>query len=401
MNPSDRREIPLTVIALGLVSFFATFSSDMIYPLLPIFLSVLGAGALNLGLVEGIAETTSSTIKILSGYLTDKAKKRKPFVLTGQSLSSLVRPLIGLSGAWPTVLGLRFMDRAGSAISTSPRDALIADVTEYESTGQAFGFQRAMEHGGSVLGPLAAVLLLKVYRFSLRKVFLFSALPAALSIGFLIFLVKEKSGKVSAAGDIGKSHLTGRRTPRQNGMGRGFRLFILAAITFTLGHPTDTFLLLRLHMAGVEAASSAVLWSLFNTIKVISTYAGGYVSDRIGPKPMIIAGWFYYAFMYLLFASLQGKRPLIGVFLLYGIYFGITEPAIRALTASFAPFDLRGRAFGYYSGAIGLASLPASLLFGLLWQKLGYQFAFAAGAVFAVLGCTWMFLIKDHLGGNP
>ncbi|MCL6584181.1 MAG: MFS transporter [bacterium] len=388
-----RRKISLTVIILGIVSFFATFSSDMIYPLLPIFLSLLGAGAIDLGLVEGIAEATASSLKILSGYLTDRVKKRKPFVLAGLSLSSTMRPLIGLATAWPSVLGLRFMDRTGNAIATSPQDALIVDVTDYELTGKAFGFQRAMEHGGSVAGPLTAVLLIRVFRFSLRKVFIFSIVPASLAISLLIFLIKEQGG--SSERFSPEATLARQGHKRNGGLEREFKLFILTAITFTLGHPTDTFLLLRLHMAGFEAASSAILWSLFNIIKGVSTYIGGGTADRIAPKSMIIAGWLSSALIYLLFAMLESRGALIGVFLFYGVYFGFTEPAIRVFIRSFVNHELRGRAFGYYSGAIGFASLPASLLFGFLWQRLGYRYAFAAGIVFTLLGCAGLGMIKE------
>jgi MFS family permease len=425
-SESDRKDIPLTVIAIGVASFFATFSSDMIYPLLPLFLSsMLGAGALGLGLIEGVAEATASALKIVSGYLTDKTKKRKPFVVTGYSLSSLVRPLIGLANMWPSVLWLRFIDRAGHGISSSPKDALIADTTDHEFSGHAFGFQKAMDYGGSVLGPLAAVFLLKRFGFSLRSVFLFSAIPAALAMALLIFLVKEKKPRVEgaasdpssgtdaasdpasgtgAASDTSSEEGSGQRVaesnqkisePDQKNTGRDFRLFLLAGIVFGLGHPTDTFFLLRLNMVGVEAASSAVLWSVFNFIKTISTYAGGSISDRIGQKPMIIAGWIYYALVYLMFAHLQSKRLLIGAFLSYSLYFGLAVPATRAWIASFVPQDLMGRAFGYYSGVIGIISLPSSLLFGLLWQKWGYRYAFITGVVFALSGCILISMIKD------
>jgi len=389
---SDRKDISLIVIAIGLVSFFTTFSSDMIYPLLPLFLSsMLGAGAFGLGLVEGVAEATASTLKIISGHLTDRVKRRKPFVVIGYSLSSLVRPLIGMARIWPVVLWLRFVDRAGNGICTSPRDALIADATDHEFSGHAFGFQKAMDYGGAVLGPLAAVFLLKQFGLPLRSVFFFSAVPAAMAMAILIFLVKERKPRVPTDA----SSPSQGRVSDQNVVGKDFRLLLLAGIIFGLGHPTDTFLLLRLNMAGVDAASSAVLWSLFNFIKMLSTYVGGSVSDRIGQKPMIIAGWIYYALMYLMFAHLQAKKPLIGVFLLYGVYFGLAEPAVKAWIALFVPQDMRGRAFGYYSGAIGITSLPSSLLFGLIWQEWGYKYAFITGMFFALLSCIFISMIKE------
>ncbi|MEW5802177.1 MAG: MFS transporter [bacterium] len=441
-----------TVIALGLVSFFTDLSSEMIYPLLPVFLSsVLGAGAFALGLIEGIAETTASILKIVSGYLTDRAGGRKPFVLIGYGLSSTVRPLIGLAMVWPAVLVLRFMDRVGKGIRTSPRDALIAEVTPPGCRGRAYGFHRAMDHAGAVFGPLAAVLLIQRFGFSLRSVFLCSAIPAVAVMVILALFVREgkQEGKVTGDSPLvqkgmsggrvscdnpaaagGEAAAEGRGTDQhqavvqsarhvakhvarqaagesagesaeqsaeqsagqsgtdQKGMGGDFRLFLLAVIIFTLGNSTDAFLLLRLNAAGVGAAGTATLWSLFHVVKMASTYAGGRLSDRTGQKSMIITGWAYYAFIYLLFAFLHSQRALIGVFLLYGAYFGLTEPAERAWVSSFAPQAGRGRAFGSYHGAIGLASLPASLIFGLVWQTWGYRYAFIMGGIFALLGCV-------------
>ncbi|MEW6380926.1 MAG: MFS transporter [bacterium] len=387
MKQLKSEHIPPTVIALGLVSFFTDLSSEMIYPLLPVFLaSVLGAGAFSLGLIEGVAEATAAILKIVSGYLTDRSGKKKPFILAGYSLSSSVRPLIGLATAWPVVLVLRFMDRVGKGIRTSPRDTLIAEVTESGFRGRAYGFHRAMDHAGAVFGPLAAVLLLKGFGLSLRWVFLLSAFPAVMVIVIILFFVREKETDPGGASPQ-KGPVKGE-TDQRAALGSGFRLFLLAVITFTLGNSTDAFLLLRLNMAGVGAAGAAVLWAIFHVVKMASTYAGGRLSDSLGRKSMIIAGWAYYAGIYLLFAYLQGRMALITVFLLYGLYFGLTEPAERALVASFAPQALRGKAFGYYHGAIGLASLPSSLIFGLIWQRWGYQYAFIMGAGFALLGCA-------------
>ncbi|MEW5803566.1 MAG: MFS transporter [bacterium] len=412
MKQSSQKDLSFTVVAIGLATFFATFSSDMIYPLLPLFLSsMLGAGAFGLGLVEGVAEATASVLKIVSGYLTDRAKRRKPFVIAGYGLSSVVRPLIGMAGTWPVVLWLRFADRTGNGISSSPRDALIADASDHEMSGRAFGFQKAMDYGGSVMGPLAAVFLLKEFGLSLRSVFLFSIFPAAMAMAVLILLVQERRKSNPAAStpsrmgveescqgkaDQGKApHKEAyQKEPDHTIRGRNFLLFLLAGIIFSFGRPTDTFLLLRLNTIGVKAANSAALWALFNLIKMISTYVGGRVSDRVGRKPMIMAGWIYYAVTYLLFAHLQGKGPLTGVFLLHGVYFGFTEPAERAWIASFVSKNLRGRAFGYYSGATGITTLPSSLLFGLIWQKWGYQYAFMIGMAFALLGCIVISMVK-------
>jgi len=384
-----------TVLALGVVSFLTDLSSEMIYPLLPVFLAtVLGAGAFAIGLIEGVAETTASVFKIISGYLTDRTGTRRPYVVWGYTLSSTARPLIGLVRLWPMVLLLRFIDRIGKGVRTSPRDALIADVTDLRFRGWAYGFHRAMDHAGAIAGPLVAVILLKWFDVSLRTVFLWSALPAAAVVLIVLVFVKERGpvrpGRGAAASRGGAS-------PRSSGYGglREFRLFMFAVVVFTLGNSTDAFLLLRLNSVGVDGTGVALLWSGFHIVKMFSTLVGGKVSDRIGRKPMVITGWIYYAVIYLLFALLETRGALIGTFLLYGVYFGLTEPVERAWVASLVPQGLTGRAFGYYNGAVGIASLPASLLFGLIWQKWGYQYAFVTGGVLALLGCVLISGVRE------
>jgi len=398
------RNISPTVIALGAVSFLTDLSSEMIYPLLPLFLStVLGAGAFAIGLIEGIAEMTASVFKIISGYLTDRSGRRRPYVVWGYTLSSMARPLIGLVRLWPLVLVLRFVDRIGKGIRTSPRDALIADVTDLRFRGWAYGFHRAMDHAGAIAGPLVAVLLLKVFDVSLRTVFLLSALPAALVVLIVLIFVKERRPVRAAADAVGsESGKKGETAPQTPGQGTGhgslkdFRLFMFAVVIFTLGNSTDAFLLLRLNHAGVDGTGVALLWSAFHVVKMVSTLLGGKISDRVGRKPMVITGWIYYAAIYLLFAFLETRGVLITTFLLYGVYFGLTEPVERAWVASLVPQKLMGRAFGYYNGAVGIASLPASLIFGLIWQKWGYEYAFVTGGLFALLGCVLISGVKEE-----
>ncbi|MEC4686602.1 MAG: MFS transporter [Nitrospirota bacterium] len=398
MKKSILRNISPTVIALGAVSFLTDLSSEMIYPLLPLFLStVLGAGAFAIGLIEGIAEMTASVFKIISGYLTDRSGRRRPYVVWGYTLSSLARPLIGLVRLWPLVLVLRFVDRIGKGVRTSPRDALIADVTDLRFRGWAYGFHRAMDHAGAIAGPLVAVLLLKVFDVSLRTVFLLSALPAALVILIVVIFVKERRD-ADTVSESGEKAGSAPQVP-EHGTGHGslkdFRLFMFAVVVFTLGNSTDAFLLLRLNHAGVDGTGVALLWSAFHIVKMVSTLLGGKISDRIGRKPMVITGWIYYAAIYLLFAFLETRGVLITTFLLYGVYFGLTEPVERAWVASLVPQKLMGRAFGYYNGAVGIASLPASLIFGLIWQKWGYEYAFITGGLFALLGCVLISGVKE------
>jgi len=404
VKKSILRNISPTVIALGAVSFLTDLSSEMIYPLLPLFLTtVLGTGAFAIGLIEGIAEMTASVFKIISGYLTDRSGRRRPYVVWGYTLSSMARPLIGLVRLWPLVLVIRFIDRIGKGVRTSPRDALIADVTDLRFRGWAYGFHRAMDHAGAIAGPLVAVLLLKVFDVSLRTVFLLSALPAALVVLIVMIFVKERKPVRATTGavdsDSGEKVEELPRIPEhgtEHGSLRDFRLFMFAVVVFTLGNSTDAFLLLRLNHAGVDGTGVALLWSAFHIVKMSSTLLGGRLSDRVGRKPMVITGWIYYAVIYLLFAFLETRGMLITTFLLYGVYFGLTEPVERAWVASLVPKRLMGRAFGYYNGAVGIASLPASLIFGLIWQKWGYEYAFVTGGLFALMGCVLISGVKEE-----
>lgn len=387
--------IPPTVIALGLVSLFTDLSSEMIYPLLPVFLSgVLGAGAIALGVIEGVAESTAAFLKVFSGLWTDRLSRRKPLVLAGYGLSSVVRPLIGVAASWPFVLVMRFADRVGKGVRTSPRDALIADVTPLEHRGAAFGLHRSMDHAGAVVGPLVAVGLLSI-GVSLRSVFLLSALPAAAVVTVLALGVRESP--VSRARTAKPSSTAGRR----GDLGRDFKMLLAALIVFTLGNSTDAFLLLRLSNAGIPAASVAALWSLHHAIKMTSAYVGGRFSDRVGRRRSVLCGWLVYAAVYLAFGMVHSPTAMIVVFLAYGLYFGLTEPAERAWIADLVPENLRGTAFGYYHGAVGIAALPASVLFGFVWHSLGASTAFVMGAVLAVLASVLLTRVRPEPRSAP
>ena len=370
--------IPRTVVALGFVSFFTDLSSEMIYPLLPIFLaSVLGAGAVTLGVIEGVAESTASLLKVASGIWTDRTQRRKPLIVAGYSLSGMMRPLIGLATAWPVVLLLRFADRVGKGLRTSPRDALIADVTAENARGASYGFHRAMDHAGAVLGPLVAALLLNSAGLPLRHVFILSAIPAVAVLGVLLFAVKEPPARPADAPSASK------RLPPWSALGTDYRRLLLAVFVFTLGNSTDAFLLLRLGETGVSAAGIAALWSAHHVVKMVASYFGGRLSDRVGPRAMVLAGWLFYAGIYLTFGLSSSASWLIGIFLAYGIYFGLAEPAERAWVAGLVPSHLRGTAFGWYHCTVGIAALPASIVFGLLWKQWGSTVAFVTGAVLA------------------
>jgi len=381
-----RTNLPATVIALGVVSLLTDLSSEMIYPLLPVFLTtVLAAGPQALGLIEGVAESTASLLKVASGVWSDRVRRRTPLVVAGYSLAGAVRPLIGLAGSWPAVLALRFTDRVGKGLRTSPRDALIADATPLAQRGEAFGLQRALDHAGAVAGPLVAAALLGLAGVPLRVVFLLAVIPAVAVVVVLLAWVREAPRRIEAGG---RPVLAAWRE-----LGRPTHVVLLAVLLFTLGNSTDAFLLLRLSQAGVGVAAVAVVWSAFHVVKMVSAYACGRLSDRIGRRPLVVAGWAFYAAVYLAFGVVESRNAVIAIFLLYGLYYGLTEPAERAWVADLVPERLRGTAFGLYHGVIGLAALPASLLFGAVWQRFGAPTAFATGAGLALAATVVLILV--------
>ncbi|MCZ7533044.1 MAG: MFS transporter [Acidimicrobiia bacterium] len=382
--------VPKTVIALGLVSMFTDLSSEMIYPLIPVFLTtVLGAGALALGVIEGIAESTSSILKIVSGWWSDSVKRRKPFIFAGYGIAGAVRPLIAFATSWPMVVGIRFVDRVGKGIRTAPRDALIADVTPVESRGAAYGVHRSLDHFGAVLGPIVAAILLGI-GFGLRIVFLLAMIPAIIVIFVVARLVKEPDPAETITSS-GRSVFS-----RGSELGSGYWALMAAVVVFTLGNSADAFLLLRLSDAGVSAVWIAVLWSLFSLVKMGSNLIGGRLSDRSGPKQLVLVGWVFYAAIYLGMGFATSTPVLVALFLGYGLYFGVTEPVERAWVAGLAPADLRGSAFGYYNGAIGIGALPASVAFGGIWAAFGPRAAFTFGAVMAGFAVLILLRVPEH-----
>jgi MFS family permease len=391
MKRTDAK-LPAVVWALGLASFLTDLSSEMIYPLLPVFLAgTLGAGAVSLGIIEGVAETTASVLKIFSGRWADRVTRRKPIILAGYTLSSLARPLIGLAWAWPVVMALRFTDRVGKGVRSSPRDALIADAVPAARRGEAFGIQRSLDHAGAVCGPLVAAGLMTFLGLSLRNVFLLAAVPAVACIVALAVGIHETPRIVTpkAAGEKGESAVSPE-----------YRRFLIALALFALGNSTDAFLLLRLSNAGVAAALIAVLWSAHHVVKMTAAYYGGSLSDRIGRKTMVMAGWGVYALAYLGFALVDHAAPLIVIFLAYGLYQGFCEPSEKAWAVDLVPAGVRGTALGWYNGVTGLAALPASILFGLVWQSFGAPAAFMLGCVLAGLAAALLLRVPATASGS-
>ncbi len=366
------------VLILGLVSFFTDVSSEMIYPLLPLFLTtVLGAGPAFLGLIEGVAESTAAFLKLASGIISDRVRSRKGLVLAGYTLSSLARPLIAAATSPAAVLAIRFADRVGKGIRTSPRDALIADSTDPSSRGKAYGFHRAMDHAGALVGPLIATVLLAWFVKDLRTVFWLAAIPGLLAVVLIIVKVRETARTRSSDG----SFL--RIVPRGK-----LRRYLLVLFLFTLGNSSDAFLLLRAGELGVAPARIPLLWAFFHFVKMAGSTPFGALSDRIGRRGVIVVGWGIYALSYGGFALAETETACWLLFALYGLFYAMTEGAEKALLADIAPAQERGGAFGWYNFAVGAGALPASILFGVVWEKAGGEAAFGLGAVLAALAAV-------------
>ena len=389
--PPPRRSLPLdgagprsrrlggTVVALSVVSLLTDLSSEIIYPLLPLFLtSVLGASAATLGLIEGAAETTAALLRLASGWWSDRVRRRKPLVLAGYVLSGLARPLVALATGAGQVLAVRLADRVGKGIRGAPRDALIADAVHPALRGRAFGVHRAADHLGAVLGPLVAFALLQGAGLPLRTVFLVAAIPGVAAVLVLWLGVRERPREAAPAAEA--------ELPRDASatLGGPFRRYLAVLVVFTLGNASDAFLLLRAADLGVATASVPLLWALLHVVKSASSALGGGLSDRLGRRPLIVGGWLVYALVYLLFARATAAWQAWALFALYGTYFGLTEGVEKALVADLAPAARRGTAFGWYNLAVGVAALPASALFGLVWDRRGPAAAFHLGAGLAL-----------------
>ncbi len=373
------------MIALGVVSLLTDMSSEMIYPLLPVFVAAtLGGGAVSIGLIEGIAEATAALVKLGSGVLSDRMARRKWLLVVGYGLAGSVRPLIGLARAWPVVLFIRFGDRVGKGLRGPPRDAIIADSVDADARGRAFGLHRAMDHAGAVIGPLCAFALLGLGLES-REVFLAAAVPAAAVIAVLLFAVREPPREVTAppAGPRSRRRL---RLVDLRGLGDDFRRLLLALVTFALASSTDAFLLYRMSEAGIGTSSLALVWSLHHVVKVAAAYLGGTASDRWGKRrALLTASWIGYAAVYAAFAAVSSAAGLIAVFLVYGLFIAAPEAVEKAWVTDLVPADRRGAAFGWMQAGIGLAALPASLLFGVVWWGIGPSAAFLSGSGLAIL----------------
>ncbi len=373
------------VFSLGAVSFFTDVSTEMVYPLLPVFLTTtLGASAAVLGAIEGAAESLASLLKLASGHWADRLGVKKPLMVAGYTVSSAAKPLVALATAPWHVLAVRLADRAGKGVRTAPRDALMADSVERGQLGRAFGLQRTMDHAGAIVGPLVAAGLLLAFPGALRLVFALSAVPAALCVLCLVLFVRDRARPARTAGDTPAT-----RTP----LSRTLYAYVALVFVFTLGNSSDAFLLLRAGDLLLAPAAVPVAWVVLHISKMITSTPGGMVSDRIGRRATIALGWLVYAAVYVGFAMASAPLHAWVLFAVYGVFYGLTEGVEKAFVADLAPAESRGRAFGLFNFAIGIGALPASVTMGALWKAYGPETAFLTGAGLALVAAGSLFAI--------
>jgi MFS family permease len=370
MTPPARARLPRNVWVLAAVSFLNDVSSEMVATLLPIFLSsVLGARTGVIGLVEGVAETTASLLKVLSGWFSDRLGKRKALMVLGYGLSTVAKPLLYLADSWGWVLGVRFADRTGKGLRTAPRDALMADAVAVRQRGLAFGIQRAGDTAGAVAGIGIALLILfglgssdGLDRPAFQTIVLWSLVPAVAAV-LVLALGAQEVPRASPAAPSVKLRLAG--------LGRPFRLYLAIAGIFALGNSSDAFLILRARSVGLSVASVLGMMITFNLIYAGLSGPAGALSDRVGRRRLLLAGWMAYALVYLGFGFVQAGWQAWVLMGVYGGYYALTEGVARAFVADLVPAPMRGSAYGVYHAVVGWVALPASLLTGILWQGIG------------------------------
>ena len=393
-SSSIREKLPRTVVVLGLVSFFNDFASDIVIPLIPILLAtVLAAGPVALGLIEGVADAVASLLKLWSGRHSDvMSGRRKGLIVAGYTLSNIARPMLGLAGSWPVVLVLRSIDRVGKGLRSAPRDALVADATPPHMRGYAFGFHRALDNGGAVAGGLTAAAVLAWSDLSLTEVILWSAVPgfvAVLLLGAGVKTEKPAAVQVTAQVPIVLPPL------RWSALSLPMRRYLLVLMLFTFARASETFILLLGHQLGVGVVELLLLWSALNLAKAVTATWGGQLADHIryGRGTLMLIGWAAFALSFLLLGKVTGSAGLWSVSIFYGLCVGLSEGAERAIISDYANPSERGTAFGWYHLMMGIAAIPAGLLFGTIWQfqsaAMAFFFAGGLAAVAALLLRMW------------
>lgn len=366
------------VFVSGLVSFFMDISSEMIYPLVPLFLAnVLGVNKSVIGLIEGIAESTASLLKVFSGWFSDRIGNRKWLMAAGYGISAISRPIIGLAATWHHVMGFRFMDRFGKGIRTAPRDAIIAESSETAYMGRAFSFHRSLDTMGAVIGPALAFLLLGIFSNDYRKVFWLSMIPGIIAVLLIVFFITEKkkaSVKPSERPKLTMKHFDWR-----------FKFFVAIAGLFAIGNSSNVFLILRAQQIGISSVMIPIVYLLFNLIYSLSAIPAGIAADKFGKKRVILLGFLLFAIVYYGFTVASDTKTIWILFAFYGLFMGLTEGIQKAFLTTIIPQDFKATAFGIYNTVVGIAMFPASIIGGWLWDNISPSTTFYFGAITASL----------------
>ena len=374
-----RKGITKNVFIISIVSFFNDIASEMIYPTVPIFLTtVLGAPVTIVGLIEGIAESTASILRVFSGWFSDRLRRRKPFMVVGYGLSALSKAVLAASFHWAMVLGGRFLDRFGKGIRTAARDALISESSEAQYRGSVFGFHRAIDTMGALLGPLVALVLLNKFDQNIRFVFYLAVIPGIIGILLLATCVKD----IRKPRDI--SNYPSFRL-RDMKMSRDFKIFLIVSAVFALGNSSDAFLILRAHDLGLSLNLTIAVYTLFNFFYAISSHPAGIISDRIGQKKVLLSGFCLFAFVYFMFGIITERYLLWVLFPLYGVYMALTEGIGKAYISLLVKKDFTGTTYGIYQTLTGCITFLSSLIAGFLWEYITPSAPFIFGAIMALV----------------
>jgi len=368
------------VFFIGLVSFFADLSTEMVYPLIPIYLTqVFGATPALIGVVEGIAESLASLLKVFSGYITDKYRKKKPIAFLGYATGLIYKLALLVAGSWIGILGARVIDRFGKGLRTAPRDVLVSESSDSAKLGSSFGLHKALDMAGSAAGILAAFFIMKAWRgdYAFKRLFLLSCVPAIASL-FMFIFIKETGNPRNSKEPLhvfrGLKSLDAR-----------LKLYLIVVFIFTLGNSSNTFLLLRAANVGFNPASVVFLYFVYNVVSSLLAMPLGKRSDQIGRKRLLVAGYLTFTLVYAGFAWAPNKAIIVAVFALYGVFTAMTAGVERAFISEIAPRELKGTMLGLHSTIVGIALLPASVIAGLLWNTFGAIVPFAFGASLSLL----------------
>lgn len=371
----------------GLTSFFTDTSSKMVYSVMPLFLLSIGASKTTISLIEGIAESTASLLKAISGYWSDKIGKNKPFMIIGYGVTAIVTPLYALAVSPIQILFFRFFERIGKGLRAAPRDSLISASIRRNEAGKTFGFQKAMDNSGAIVGPLIAFLLLSFFPLNYTNIFLFATIPAILGVLTIVIFIKEaKSGKNETTNKISLKQL-----PKK------FYFFLIIVFVFSIGNSSDALLLVKTSETGIDKAYIPFVYMIFNSVSVVLSIPIGKLSDRIGREKLIILGFLVYAIVYFFFGKFNSLNIYIFLFILYGFYSALTDGSQKALISDIVSKDLKGTGFGIYHAVLGITLLPASLIAGLLYDNVNSAAPFYFGSLMALIASVLMliFVIID------